>query len=117
MAKFFAEHPEGIDPENFDFQSLISQCNDFVEVTGEVGDVIIMHPFMLHASSPNHSGKVRFISNPPIILKEPLNLNRANKNDHSLLELATLNALGLESYDFRPTRARKNGFLEHPPLA
>lgn len=117
MAKFFAEHPEGIDPGEFDFQSLISQCEDFVEVTGEVGDVIIMHPFMLHASSPNHSGKVRFITNPPIILKEPLKLNRPEKEAYSLLELATLNALGLESYNFKPTRARKNGFLEHPPLA
>lgn len=115
MAKFFLEHPEGVAPKDFDFQSLIAQCNEFVEVTGEVGDVIIMHPFMLHASSQNHSGKVRFITNPPVILKEPLNLDRDNREDFSPLELATLNALGLERLDFQPTQPRENGFLAGPP--
>ena len=117
MAKYFLEHPEGIAPEDFDFQSLIAQCNEFAEVTGEVGDVIIMHPFMLHASSPNHSGRVRFITNPPVILKEPLNLNRENKEDFSLLELATLHALGLERLNFKPMHPREHGFLAEPPTA
>ncbi len=115
MAKFFREHPEGVTPEDIDFQNLIAECNEFVEVTGEVGDVIIMHPYMLHASSPNHSGKVRFITNPPVILKEPLNLNREQKEDFSLLELATLHALGLERLNFQPTHPRENGFLEQAP--
>ena len=115
MAKFFLEHPEGVDPGGFDFQRLIAECEEFVEVTGEVGDVIIMHPFMLHASSPNLSGKARFITNPPVVLKEPLDLNRENPEDYSLLELATLHALGLERLDFQPTRARKNAFLAQPP--
>ena len=115
MAKFFLEHPEGVAPQDFNFQSLIAECEEFAEVTGEVGDVIIMHPFMLHASSQNHSGKVRFITNPPVILKEPLNLNRENKADFSPLELATLNALGLERLDFQPTYPRENGFLPGPP--
>ena len=117
MAKYLLEHPEGVPPKDFDFQALVAQCREFVEVTGEVGDVIIMHPFMLHASSPNHSGKVRFITNPPVILKEPLNLNRANKDEFSLLELATLNALGLERLDFKPTHPREDSFLPHPPQA
>ncbi len=114
MAKFFLEHPEGIDPKDFDFPSLIAQCKEFVEVTGKVGDVIIMHPFMLHASSPNLSGKVRFITNPPVILKEPLKLDRDKQEDFSLLERATLKALGKDRLEFKPTRPRENGFLPYP---
>ena len=115
MAKYFLEHPEGIDPKDFNFPELIAQCKEFLELTGEVGDVIIMHPYMLHASSPNLSGKVRFISNPPIILKEPLNLNRHNPEDFSLLELATLRALGKTRLEFKPSRPREDSFLPHPP--
>ena len=117
MAHYFLEHPEGVNPKDFDFQDLVSRCNNFVEVTGEVGDVIIMHPFMLHASSPNHSGKVRFITNPPVILKEPLNLNRDNEEDFSLLERATLHALGVERLEFKPTHPRENAFLPEAPKA
>ncbi|MCA9836766.1 MAG: phytanoyl-CoA dioxygenase family protein [Trueperaceae bacterium] len=116
MAKFFLEHPEGVDPKDFDFQSLIAECSEFIEVTGEVGDVIIMHPFMLHASSPNHSGKVRFITNPPVILKEPLNLNREDKSEFSPLELATLRALGKDRLEFQLTRPRRNEFLDSSPV-
>lgn len=115
MAKFFLEHPEGIAPEDFDFPALIAQCESFMELTGKVGDVIIMHPFMLHASSPNLSGKARFITNPPMILKEPLKLNRENPEDYSLLELATLKALGLERLDFQPSHPRENAFLPRSP--
>ena len=27
--------------------SLIEQCSEFEELTGEAGDVIVMHPFMM----------------------------------------------------------------------
>ena len=30
---------------------IIERCSDFVELTGEQGDVVLMHPFMLHAFS------------------------------------------------------------------
>jgi len=105
VARYLADHPEGVDP-GFDFGSLIGQCHEFVEVTGEVGDFIILHPYMLHASSNNHSKTVRFMTNPPVVLKDPLNFNRDDPDDFSLIELATLHGLGVERYDFRPTRAR-----------
>ncbi len=105
VARYLADHPEGVDP-GFDFGSLIDKCEEFVEVTGEVGDFIILHPYMLHASSNNHSQVVRFMTNPPVVLKEPLNFNRDDPDDFSLIELATLHGLGLDRYDFRPTGAR-----------
>jgi hypothetical protein len=105
VARYLADHPEGVDGHSCG--ALIAQCHEFVEVTGETGDFIILHPFMLHASSNNHSGKVRFMTNPPVVLKEPMNLNRPDPDDFSLLERATLHALGSERYDFRPTAPRE----------
>ena len=106
VAKYLADHPEGVDP-SFDFGSLLDQCHQFEEITGETGDFIILHPFMLHASSNNHSGRVRFMTNPPVVLKEPMNLNRQDPAEFSLIERATLHALGKERYDFRPTMPRE----------
>jgi hypothetical protein len=104
VARYLADHPEGVEPGACGH--LIDQCEEFVEVTGETGDFIIMHPFMLHASSNNHAGKVRFMTNPPVVLKEPFNLNRDDDADFSLLERATLHALGVERYNFQPTAPR-----------
>ena len=105
VARYLADHPEGVDP-SFDFGSLIDKCEEFVEVTGEVGDFIILHPYMLHASSNNHSQVVRFMTNPPVVLKEPMNFNRDDPDEFSLIELATLHGLGVDRYDFTPTAPR-----------
>ena len=43
---------------------IIAGCEDFVELTGERGDVVLMHPFMLHTVSGNPSGRPRVITNP-----------------------------------------------------
>jgi hypothetical protein len=106
VARYLAEHPEGVDPST-DFGALIGQCKEFVEVTGDLGDFTILHPFMLHASSNNHSPTVRFMTNPPVVLKEPMNLDREDPADFSLIELATLHGLGVDRYDFRPTAPRE----------
>jgi hypothetical protein len=108
VARCLYEHPEGVHPEDFDFQNLISQCNQFEEVTGKAGDFVILHLFILHASSQNVIGMPRFMTNPPIVLKEPMNLNRPDPNDFSLLERATLHYLGLEQLDFQPARERES---------
>jgi Phytanoyl-CoA dioxygenase (PhyH) len=107
VARFLAEHPAGVQPSEFDFQAMVSQCGQFEELTGKAGDLVIMHPFMLHASSQNVIGQPRFMTNPPIVLKEPLSLNRENPADFSLLERATLHYLGLERLDFQPTAPRE----------
>jgi ectoine hydroxylase-related dioxygenase (phytanoyl-CoA dioxygenase family) len=103
IARFLADHPEGVPPSEIPFQEIIKQCSEFAEVTGEIGDFVILHPFMLHASSQNVLGTPRFMSNPPVVLKEQMNLNREDPADFSLLERATLHFLGLERLDFQPT--------------
>jgi len=107
MARYLMDRPEGVNASDFDFTEILSKCFKFEEVTGKAGDFFILHPFILHASSQNVIGKPRFMTNPPVVLKEPLNLNRANPNEFSLLERATLHYLGLDRLDFRPTSARE----------
>lgn len=101
IAEYLNAHREGIHPFENEFGNLITQSQDFREVTAKAGDVIIMHPYMLHASSQNHSGKARFITNPPVALKEPMNFNREDPADFSPVEQVVLNALGVERLDFQ----------------
>lgn len=86
---------------------LIDQCQDFLELTGQTGDLTLLHPLTLHASSPNPTGRPRFMTNPPVALKAPLDFNRENPSDFSLVERAILQALDVDRYDFRPTSPRE----------
>ena len=101
VSELLLAHPEGLHPFEGDFARDIAKCHDFREATGKAGDVILMHPYMLHASSQNHSGKARFITNPPVALKEPMNFNRENPADYSPVERAVLHALGVEKLDYK----------------
>ena len=106
-AKTLLEHPEGIDPSNFNFGAMIKECSEFIEITGNAGDLFIIHPYMLHASSRNNSGKPRIMSNPPVVLTKPLRLDRS-LNDLSLLEETTLNFLGLDYWHPPAPSSRKS---------
>jgi len=65
----------------------------FHEATGEVGDVFLLHPLMLHSASRNLLRRPRIITNPPVSLKEPFKLSRAD-GKYSLVEKKTLMELG-----------------------
>ncbi|KAI0081608.1 hypothetical protein K474DRAFT_1252544 [Panus rudis PR-1116 ss-1] len=126
IAKYLAAHPEGVlpislsfvpststaadprdDPGYWSHLQEVKKCEKFVELTGEVGDVILLHPLMLHSASKNYLRIPRIITNPPVALKEPFNLNRENPEDLSLVERKTLKALGLDRLDFKPTTERR----------
>ena len=64
-----------------------------VEVTGQAGDVLLMHPFTIHATSPNTRDCVRIAANRPISLYEPLNFNRTDPSSYSPVECAVVDAL------------------------
>jgi len=83
VARFLADHPEGVLPRDFDYAGLIGQCRDFVEMTGEAGDVVLLHPFTLHATSQNVLSLGRIITNPPLSLREPMIFNRSDTDDFS----------------------------------
>jgi hypothetical protein len=107
VARFLAGHPEGVLPGEFDYADLIGQCSDFVEMTGEAGDVVLLHPYTLHATSQNVLGVPRIITNPPLALREPMNFNRPDTDDFSLVERAVLRALGAVRFDFVPAAPRE----------
>lgn len=92
------------------FNETIQACPDssFFEMTGEVGDVILLHPLMLHSASKNGRRLPRIITNPPVHLKQPFHFNRADPKTYSLVELKTLRDLGVDSLpDWKITRPRE----------
>jgi hypothetical protein len=107
VARFLAAHPEGVLPDDFNYAELIGQCRDFVEMTGAAGDVVLLHPFTLHATSQNVLGVSRIITNPAMALREPMNFNRPDA-DYSLVERAVLGALGVDRLDFIPAVPRQS---------
>ena len=106
VARYLRDHPDGVGAREWNVQPLIEQCQQFEELTGNAGDFVILHPFMLHATSQNVLRRPRWITNPPVVLKEPLNYNRPDRAEYSLVERATLQALGVERLDFKPTAER-----------
>ena len=72
-----------------------------------MGDVVLMHPLMLHSASKNHLRVPRVIANPPVALKEPFRFDRENPEEYSLVELKTLKELGKEKFDFKITTERR----------
>ncbi len=106
MSRYLADHPAGVEPNGFDFSAHVKECHRFAEATGKAGDVFLVHPFTLHASSQNPLRRPRIITNPTLILKEPMRFSRP-EGDYSLVEQVVLNALGKSEFDFQPTRERE----------
>ncbi len=69
-------------------------------------------PSTLHSAAPNPSGRPRFITNPPVAFKEPMNFNREDSDDFSLVERAVLRALGADRLDYRITGERERYYTE-----
>jgi hypothetical protein len=110
VARHLYDHPEGVSPymvargePQFSeeaglgfFLDTARSCNEFVEVTGSVGDVFLMHPLMLHSFSRNRLRHLRVITNPPVHFREPMIFDRPD-GEYSLVEKMTLRALGKEA--------------------
>jgi ectoine hydroxylase-related dioxygenase (phytanoyl-CoA dioxygenase family) len=103
VARYLAAHPEGVHPCRFPMRSLVDECHDFREAEGRAGDVYLLHPYLLHASSPNLSGIARFITNPPVHFREPMRF----APPASPVELAICRGLGAEQHAFKPTAPRQ----------
>jgi hypothetical protein len=105
VARLLLANPQGLDPRPF--TSLYKECEDFVEITGGAGDVILCHPFMIHAPSPKTRNHVRLLTNPPIPLLEPMQFNRPDAADFSPVERGILRSLGVERLDYGHDRSRE----------
>ncbi|KAK3375254.1 hypothetical protein B0H63DRAFT_453048 [Podospora didyma] len=107
LAKHLHDHPEGVSPrmtprggpdfaqeQNLDWFNAVGRgCSHFVEATGQVGDIYLLHPLMLHSASTNAKRNVRIITNPPVALSKPFCFDRED-GDYSPVEQVTLRALG-----------------------
>lgn len=110
VAAHLRDHPEGVSPRmvprgepafrsNKDlswYAEVASRGEDgeFVEVSGSVGDIFLLHPLMMHAATNNSLRHVRIITNPPIALREPFRFHRDDGSEYSLVERTTLRMLG-----------------------
>ena len=100
VAKYLQARPSGVLPGEIPSRELVEQCHDFRELTGEVGDVAIFHPLMLHSFAQNHSGRARFITNICLSFREPLRFDRES-TESSPVERAVLRGLGVEKMEWR----------------
>ncbi|KAF9073822.1 hypothetical protein BDP27DRAFT_1360062 [Rhodocollybia butyracea] len=126
IARYLASHPEGVMPTGLSFTPStttcidfkedpgywshlkeVQKCDQFVEMVGQVGDVVLLHPLMLHSAAKNYLRKPRVITNPSVSLKEPFNFARDNEEEYSLVEKKTLMALDMNRLEFRPTTQRR----------
>ena len=63
-----------------------------VLATGSPGTVYLCHPFLVHAAQPHHGTRPRFMAQPPLLPREPLQLTRED-SAYSPVEQAIRNAL------------------------
>ncbi|KAH6713948.1 hypothetical protein BKA61DRAFT_643748 [Leptodontidium sp. MPI-SDFR-AT-0119] len=115
IAKHLYDHPEGTTPwmisthdprhetyEGLEYWRSLAwdktkiPDSSFQEATGEIGDVYLLHPLMLHSASKNLLRVLRVITNPPVSLKEPFCFDREDPEMCSLVERKTLRDLGME---------------------
>lgn len=111
VAKRLVDLPQGLHPDSVQgagylIPGLVEQCTEFEELIGEAGDMIILHPFMLHRVSANPSLRSRFIANVAVVLDEPMCFAR-DDGDYSLTELTVMHALGGQEIDFVASGPRK----------
>ena len=70
----------------------------------------IIHPFMVHRVAANPSGRPRFAQFPSMVLREPMDFDREDPGEFSLVELVVLKELGVDRFPF----ATKNDWLKYP---
>ena len=87
------------EPEGLAYETLLERLphpdlSKLVEATGAAGDVVLMHPFTIHAVNANSGNQVRIACNPQFQLREPMQLLRPD-GAYSAVERATRFALSL----------------------
>jgi hypothetical protein len=89
-----AAEPVGLSERDLNLQTRAkSDHRHVIEMTGDPGDVVLMHPYTVHAASPNTGSRVRILANKPFWLHEPMDLARTDPADYSPVERAVVDAL------------------------
>jgi hypothetical protein len=106
VARHLLAHPEGLEPDDFSWGELIGRASDFREVLGEAGDVVLIHPLVMHRGSQNQLRRLRVISNAVSSQREPLRFRRAD-GAYTPVERVILEALGESALDYAITGTRE----------
>lgn len=107
VARLLADHPEGLDPTQVidAVPSILSGCDDFRELTGSQGDIVLAHPYLLHTASVNSTDRPRLISNSSVMLRSPIDLS-APARAAAPVARSIITALGVDQIDFEATGPR-----------
>ena len=109
IARHLRDHAEGVSPRMIPrgeqpkraglgwYSEIMHQYSEFHEMTGKVGDVILLHPLMFHSATRNRKRYPRIITNPPVGLRLHFNFDREDAAHYSLVEKKTLQELGVGS--------------------
>ena len=62
LARYLAAHPEGVLPMGFPFKDIAQACDEFVELTGEIGDVSGVFGLPHLANFPNTQRMFAFLT-------------------------------------------------------
>lgn len=106
VARQLAAHPEGLAPQEIPYREILEQCRSFGPLTGRQGTIVWAHPFLVHSRSVNTSTRPRVISNTAVMLRSPLCFDRPDRR-YTPIERVILDALGVDSLSFAPTRPRQ----------
>jgi hypothetical protein len=111
VSQYLLDHPEGVDA--FNWGTLLKGTKTvFRQIQALPGDLLFMHPYLIHSSSANHSGIPRIHTGRAFDLKTPLNLDRPSGHIYSPIERGILRSLGLGRVQF----SRQGFTSERPPL-
>jgi hypothetical protein len=106
VARLLASHPEGLLPRELGIPQVLAQCRDFRPLTGRQGTIVWAHPYLVHSRSVNETDRPRVISNTSVMLQTPMQFHR-DDGAYTPIEQVVLDALGVSSFEFEPTRARE----------
>ena len=109
IARLLRDNPQGLHPDSvqgsgFLIPGLIEQCTEFVELTGNAGDLALLHPFVMHRVSINPTSRPRFIANVAVVIRQPMQFQPTEDHALTLVELGVLYALHQAAYRFDQTR-------------
>lgn len=107
ISRYLNEHRQGPHITDMDLPSIAKQCTEVVELTGSPGDVFLVHPFTLHAASPNVLKVARIMQNMGSSLREPMCFDREDPSEFSPVERSILRGIGVDRLAYAPEGPRE----------